>query len=109
MANDQTPVSRFLAPISESIWDMKYRLKEPDGTPVDRTVEDTWRRVAKALASVEADPATWEPRFTRLSKGSASCPPGESWQGRGRRGTSRCSTASSWGPSPTAWAASSSR
>lgn len=64
MANDQSPIpSRFLAPISESIWDMKYRLKRPDGTPLDVTVEDSWRRVAKAVASVEADPATWEPRF----------------------------------------------
>ena len=53
MANDQTPLrSRFLAPISEGIWDMKYRLKGPEGTPVDVTVEDTWRRVARALASV---------------------------------------------------------
>ncbi|WP_037281620.1 adenosylcobalamin-dependent ribonucleoside-diphosphate reductase [Rubellimicrobium mesophilum] len=64
MANDQSPISsRFLAAISESIWDMKYRLKGPDGAPVDLTVEDSWRRVAKALASVEADPSAWERRF----------------------------------------------
>ena len=64
MANDQSPIpSRFLAPISESIWDMKYRLKGLDGTPVDVTVEDSWRRVAKAVASVETDPSAWEPRF----------------------------------------------
>ncbi|HYC05241.1 MAG TPA: LAGLIDADG family homing endonuclease [Azospirillaceae bacterium] len=49
--------------ISTQIWDMKYRLKQPDGTPVDRNVEDSWRRVARALAAVEADPAAWEPRF----------------------------------------------
>jgi len=42
---------------------MKYRLKKPDGTPVDKTVQDTWHRVAKALASVEKDPSIWEPRF----------------------------------------------
>jgi hypothetical protein len=42
MANDQSPMtSRFLAPISEGIWDMKYRLKDPDGTARDLTVEDT--------------------------------------------------------------------
>src|SRR5437868_1535886 len=40
--------------ISESIWDMKYRLKAPDGTPVDRDVADSWARVAMALAEVEA-------------------------------------------------------
>ena len=56
-------MSRFPAPIAEQIWDMKYRLKEADGTPIDVTVEDSWRRVARDLASVEADPAVWEPRF----------------------------------------------
>ena len=43
-------MSRFAAPIAESIWDMKYRLKEADGTPIDGTVEDTWRRIARSLA-----------------------------------------------------------
>ncbi|MGD9916596.1 MAG: adenosylcobalamin-dependent ribonucleoside-diphosphate reductase [Paenirhodobacter sp.] len=56
-------MTRFAAPIAEQIWDMKYRLKEADGTPVDVTVEDSWRRVARDLASVEADPAQWEERF----------------------------------------------
>ncbi|WP_138468031.1 adenosylcobalamin-dependent ribonucleoside-diphosphate reductase [Poseidonocella sp. HB161398] len=56
-------MSRFAAPISETIWDMKYRLKESDGTPVDDTVEGTWSRIAKALASVETDPSAWEPKF----------------------------------------------
>ena len=56
-------MSRFAAPIAEQIWDMKYRLKEADGTPIDQTVEDTWRRVARALAAVESDPAAWEERF----------------------------------------------
>ncbi|SDX35908.1 adenosylcobalamin-dependent ribonucleoside-diphosphate reductase [Roseicitreum antarcticum] len=56
-------MSRFAAPIAEAIWDMKYRFKAADGTPIDTTVEDTWRRIARALASVEDDPAAWEPRF----------------------------------------------
>ncbi|WP_288939946.1 adenosylcobalamin-dependent ribonucleoside-diphosphate reductase [uncultured Roseovarius sp.] len=56
-------MTRFAAPIAQSIWDMKYRLKEADGTPVDETVEDTWRRIARALAAVEAEPETWEERF----------------------------------------------
>ncbi len=56
-------MTRFAAPIARSIWDMKYRLKAQDGTPIDRTVEDTWRRVARALASVEAEPSAWEDRF----------------------------------------------
>jgi len=58
-----SPMTRFTAPIAEQIWDLKYRLKDADGTPVDRTVEDTWRRIARALAEVETDPAMWEERF----------------------------------------------
>jgi ribonucleoside-diphosphate reductase alpha chain len=40
--------------VSQSIWDMKYRLKAPDGTPIDRDVADSWARVALALAQAEA-------------------------------------------------------
>ena len=55
----------ILPAISEQIWDMKYRFKKADGTPHDKTVEDTWKRIAKALASCEpADKITgWEDRF----------------------------------------------
>ncbi|WP_417210602.1 adenosylcobalamin-dependent ribonucleoside-diphosphate reductase [Antarctobacter sp.] len=56
-------MTRFAAPIAEQIWDMKYRLKQADGTPIDLSVEDTWRRIARSLASVEADPVLWEERF----------------------------------------------
>ena len=56
-------MSRFSAPIAEAIWDMKYRLKQADGTPIDQSIEDTWRRIARALAAVERDPAQWEDRF----------------------------------------------
>ena len=42
-------MSRFSAPIAEQIWDMKYRLKEADGTAVDGTVEEA--------------PEDWENRF----------------------------------------------
>ena len=56
-------MSRFAAPIAEQIWDMKYRLKAADGTALDLSVEDSWRRIARALAAVEADPDLWEGRF----------------------------------------------
>ncbi len=42
-----------ISPISEHIWHQKYRLKSADGEPVDRTLEDTFRRVARTAASVE--------------------------------------------------------
>ncbi|GAA3863780.1 adenosylcobalamin-dependent ribonucleoside-diphosphate reductase [Celeribacter arenosi] len=56
-------MTRFAAPIAEQIWDMKYRLKEADGQPVDLSVEDSWRRVARDLASVESHPGIWEEKF----------------------------------------------
>ena len=56
-------MSRFAAPIAEQIWDMKYRFKDAEGKALDTTVEDTWRRIARALASVEKDAAKWEEKF----------------------------------------------
>ena len=56
-------MSRFDAAIAEQIWDMKYRLKDADGTAIDKTVEDTWARIAKDLASVETDKELWEKEF----------------------------------------------
>jgi len=53
----------FDAPISEEIWDMKYRLKELDGTIRDISIQDTWRRIARALAACETDPILWEEQF----------------------------------------------
>ena len=54
----------FDAPIAESVWDMKYRLRDAAGAPVDARVEDTWARVARAVASVE--PA-WANQADRVS------------------------------------------
>lgn len=42
-----------LQPASESIWDSKYRLKTKNGDPVDNSLDDMHKRVAKALADVE--------------------------------------------------------
>jgi len=39
--------------IATQIWDKKYRLKEADGTPLDETIQDTWFRIARALALPE--------------------------------------------------------
>jgi ribonucleoside-diphosphate reductase alpha chain len=40
--------------ISRQIWDMKYRFKAADGTPIDRDVAETWARVALAAAEAES-------------------------------------------------------
>lgn len=55
-----------LQPASLDIWDKKYRLKAKNGMPVDQTIDDTYRRVAKALAEAEPDAerqAYWNERF----------------------------------------------
>lgn len=50
---------------SEWVWDNKYRLKQPDGTPIDETVEDTFIRVSDAVAKAEVytDRSQWTDRF----------------------------------------------
>jgi ribonucleoside-diphosphate reductase alpha chain len=73
----------FRAPIARRVWDMKYRLKAADGTPVDTIVADTWRRVARALAVPERDPATWERRFLRALEGFRVLPAGRILAGAG--------------------------
>ena len=76
-------MSRFAAPIAEQIWDMKYRLKAADGTAIDATVEDSWHRIARALAGVEADPARWEGRFYDALEGFKFLPAGRITAGAG--------------------------
>jgi len=50
---------------SLDIWDKKYRLTAKDGTPLDATMDDTYKRVARALADVEAPEVRgeWYERF----------------------------------------------
>jgi ribonucleotide reductase alpha subunit len=48
---------------SMDTWETKYQLKTKEGVKIDLTVDDTYKRVAKALASVEEDTAHWEEQF----------------------------------------------
>jgi len=54
-----------LQPASSDIWDKKYRLKKKDESPVDADIDGTYRRVAEALAEVEAEEKRehWGERF----------------------------------------------
>ena len=72
-----------IEPISQQIWDMKYRFKAPDGSPIDRTIEDSWRRVATALAAVEDTPDAWEEKFYQALDGFKFLPAGRIWAGAG--------------------------
>jgi ribonucleoside-diphosphate reductase alpha chain len=40
---------------SLDIWDKKYRLTAKDGSPIDRSMDETYKRVARALADVERE------------------------------------------------------
>lgn len=54
------PPSPFLSDVSARLWDAKYRLREAG----EQSIHESWRRVAKALASVEpAHQDLWETRF----------------------------------------------
>ena len=50
---------------SLDIWDKKYRLVSKSGAPIDQSMDDTYKRVARALADVEA-PAEREHWYERF-------------------------------------------
>lgn len=72
-------------PISEEIWSMKYQLKNPDGTPIDQSVDDTQRRIASALAQNEHEDARdyWTEKFHSILKDFAFLPAGRITAGAG--------------------------
>ncbi len=69
MGNEKTPqlqpLQPALQPASQDIWEKKYRLTSKAGEAVDGSVDDTLKRVAKALAEVEAPElrSYWEDAF----------------------------------------------
>ncbi len=74
--------------ISQRIWDMKYRLRAPasgavPGEPLDKTIEDTWRRVAVALAAPERDAQHWAEQFYQAMTGFKFLPAGRVVAGAG--------------------------
>ena len=69
-------MAQFAAKISEQIWDMKYRLKEIDGNPIDISVKDTWKRIAQSLAKIEDDSEYWEKKYYNILEGFKFLPAG---------------------------------
>jgi ribonucleoside-diphosphate reductase alpha chain len=58
--NELTPADPGEIPLqtaSADIWEKKYRLTQKDGSVIDQSIDDTFKRVARALADVET---TWE-------------------------------------------------
>lgn len=73
----------FTAPLSYRVWDTRYRWRE-DGKVRDQSIEDTWRRVARALASVESEQGVlWEKRFYGILGGFRFVPGGRILAGAG--------------------------
>ncbi len=74
-----------LPAIAEQIWDQKYRLKAADGQPLDATLADTWKRIAKAAAAPEKkrDREHWEKRFFEAMNGMEFLPAGRIIAGAG--------------------------
>lgn len=75
----------FSAPISMEIWESKYRFKRGDGTIVDDTIEDTWDRIACALAQAEAEQVreSWVDQFYAALEGFKYLPAGRITSGAG--------------------------
>ncbi|MCU7907202.1 MAG: adenosylcobalamin-dependent ribonucleoside-diphosphate reductase [Candidatus Thiodiazotropha sp. (ex Epidulcina cf. delphinae)] len=71
--------------LSQTIWESKYRYR--DGAKFhDQSIDDTWRRVARAVASTEGEQApTWEARFHELLRGFRFLPGGRILAGAGTR------------------------
>jgi len=73
----------FVTDISYHIWDSKYRWRDGD-TVIDHTIQNTWQRVANALASVEPRNQTeWQSRFYQVLDGFKFLPAGRILAGAG--------------------------
>ena len=62
---DQKDTVLELQPLSREIWDRKYRLRNLDGVPQEESVDETFIRVAREIASVEKEEQRqkWEQSF----------------------------------------------
>ena len=78
-------MTQAMALFSRQIWDMKYRLKAADGVPVEDALDDTWRRVANAMAAPEPEPqrAQWAGRFHQAMQDMQLLPAGRILAGAG--------------------------
>jgi len=79
-------VTIFREAISEKIWDHKYRYRLQEKI-VDQTIEETWLRVAKAVAKAEQtkNAARWQQEFYDLLTGFRFLPGGRILAGAGTK------------------------
>ncbi|MBX3708233.1 MAG: adenosylcobalamin-dependent ribonucleoside-diphosphate reductase [Gammaproteobacteria bacterium] len=71
-------------PISMTIWDIKYRYRQ-EGKVFDQTIEQTWQRVAKAIAYAEkrVERSRWQKAFYQALEGFYFLPGGRILAGAG--------------------------
>ena len=65
-----------LTPLGQIVWEDRYALKDEAGNLVEKNILDTFRRVAKAVASKEKDPKKWEKKFFDIMANRLFCPAG---------------------------------
>lgn len=77
----------FQEPISETIWDIKYRYRLDK--IIDHTIEDTWQRVAKSVAKAEspANRSPWQKQFYQILENFQFLPGGRILAGSGTKHT----------------------
>ena len=81
-------MGHFKEPISEMIWETKYRYRLQE-TIQDQTIEATWARVAKAVSKAEkkSDQPFWEQKFLEALTGFQFLPGGRIIAGAGTQHT----------------------
>lgn len=73
--------------IAKTIWDLKYRYRNGHHEIIDQTIEDTWRRVAKAVAQAEVPKLRrhFEQEFYSILEGFRFLPGGRILAGAGTK------------------------
>ena len=65
-----------LTALGRVIWEDRYALKDEKGNLIEKNIEDTFRRVAKFIASKEKEPQVWEDKFYEIMSQGYFCPAG---------------------------------
>ena len=65
-----------LTPLGKIVWEDRYALKDDKGNVLEKDISETFKRVAKAIASKEKDPKKWEKKFTEIMSNRYFCPAG---------------------------------
>ena len=65
-----------LTKLGQIIWEDRYALKDENGNKLENNIDETFRRVAKYIASKEKDPVYWEEQFYEIMSKGYFCPAG---------------------------------